>query len=145
MYAVIKAGGKQHKVKSGDVIQIEHVDGGAGDQITFEPILVVDDDGKSHFGKALTKALVTGTLMGERKGEKIRIFKYKSKTGYSKRQGHRQLYSLLEIGDVALGGAPPPKAAAPAKKPRAAAAKPEAAEPEETQSGAAADESTEEA
>jgi len=130
MYAVIKAGGKQHKVKTGDVIQIEHVAGGSGDQITFEPILVVDDDGKTHVGKELGKALVTGTVMGERKGEKIRIFKYKSKTGYSRRQGHRQLYTLLEIGGVDLGGGAFPAKSEPAKKAPAAAAQPEPVEPE---------------
>jgi large subunit ribosomal protein L21 len=100
MYAVIKAGGKQHKVKTGDVIQIEHVAGGSGDQITFEPILVVDDDGKTHVGKELGKALVTGTVMGERKGEKIRIGKYRAKSGYRKHTGFRAHLTKVQIESI---------------------------------------------
>src|SRR6266700_4116821 len=102
MYAVIKAGGKQHKVKAGDVIEIELVHRGHDEEVTFTPILVVDDDGKTHVGKDLGKAIVRGKLVGEKKGEKEKIFKYRPKTGYSKRAGHRQMYTLVEIEDVAL-------------------------------------------
>lgn len=114
MYAVIKTGGKQHKVKAGDVLEIEltHTD---GDTITFTPLLVVDDDGGTHFGKEAAKAVVTAKLLGEKKGEKVKIFKYKAKTGYSKRQGHRQLYTLIEIADVSLGGRRSTKKAEPKK------------------------------
>lgn len=102
MYAVIKAGGKQQKVKPGDVIEIELVKH-EGDSITFTPILVVDDDGNSHFGKELGKAVVKAKLLGEGKGEKVKIFKYRPKTGYQRRQGHRQMHTLVEIQDVSLG------------------------------------------
>src|SRR5919206_5207210 len=102
MYAVIKAGGKQHKVKAGDVIEVEYIHG-AEDSITFKPLLVVDDDGKTHVGKDLDKATVTAKAAGEQKGDKVKIFKYKNKTGYARRQGHRQLMTLLEISDVSLG------------------------------------------
>ena len=121
MYAVIKAGGKQHKVKTGDVIEVEHLGGGQDESISFTPILVVDDDGETHVGKDLGKATVKGKVLGEQKGKKVEIFKYKSKTGYSRRQGHRQTYSLVEIQDVSLG-----KRAAPRK----AEEPPTAAEPE---------------
>jgi large subunit ribosomal protein L21 len=115
MYAVIKTGGKQHKVKAGDVLEIEltHTD---GDTITFTPLLVVDDDGGTHYGKEAAKAVVTAKLLGEKKGEKVKIFKYKSKTGYSKRQGHRQLYTLIEISDVSLGARRSTKKAEPKKE-----------------------------
>jgi large subunit ribosomal protein L21 len=103
MYAVIKAGGKQQKVKAGDVIEIELARGQQGEEITFTPLLVVDDDGKTHFGKDLGKAVVKGKLVGEEKGEKVKVFKYRPKTGYAKRQGHRQMYTLVEIADVSLG------------------------------------------
>jgi large subunit ribosomal protein L21 len=103
MYAVIKAGGKQHRVKAGDVIEVELVHGGHDETVTFNPILVVDDDGKAHVGKDLGKASVTAKLVGELKGEKVKIFKYRQKTGYAKKQGHRQLYTLVEIQDVTLG------------------------------------------
>jgi large subunit ribosomal protein L21 len=103
MYAVIKAGGKQHKVKAGDVIEVEYMHGVEDESVTFRPLLVVDDDGKTHVGKELEKAVVTAKAAGEQKGEKVRVVKYKNKTGYSRRQGHRQLMTLLEISDVSLG------------------------------------------
>jgi large subunit ribosomal protein L21 len=105
MYAVIKAGGKQHKVKAGDVLEIElmHAD---GDTVTFQPLLVVDDEGKTHYGKEAAQAVVTAKLLGEQKGDKVHVFKYKNKSGYARRQGHRQLMTLIEISDVTLGGAP---------------------------------------
>jgi large subunit ribosomal protein L21 len=102
MYAVIKTGGKQQKVKPGDVIEIELTKHDS-DSITFVPILVVDDDGQTHFGKELGKAVVRGKLLGEGKGEKVKIFKYRPKTGYQRRQGHRQMHTLVEIQDVSLG------------------------------------------
>jgi large subunit ribosomal protein L21 len=118
MYAVIKAGGKQQKVKPGDIIEVEYMHG-AGEAVTFHPLLVVDDDGNAHYGKEAEKAVVTARPLGEQKGDKVRIFKYKNKTGYARRAGHRQLMTLLEISDVTLPGAAPKKAA-----PKKAAAKP---------------------
>ncbi|HZP90735.1 MAG TPA: 50S ribosomal protein L21 [Actinomycetota bacterium] len=110
MYAVIKAGGKQQKVKPGDVIEVEFMHG-AGETVTFRPLLVVDDDGTTHYGKEAERAVVTAKLLGEQKGDKVKVFKYKNKTGYARRQGHRQLMTLLEISDVSLGAAAPKKAA----------------------------------
>jgi large subunit ribosomal protein L21 len=101
-------------VKAGDVIEVEYLHG-VEDTVTFKPLLVVDDDGKTHVGKDLGKAVVTARAAGEQKGEKVRIFKYKNKTGYARRQGHRQLMTLLEITDVGLGSGAK-KAAAAAKK-----------------------------
>jgi len=118
MYAVIKAGGKQQKVKPGDIIEVEYMHG-ADEAVTFHPLLIVDDDGNAHYGKEAEKAVVTARPLGEQKGDKVRIFKYKNKTGYARRAGHRQLMTLLEISDVTLPGAAPKKAA-----PKKAAAKP---------------------
>lgn len=112
MYAVIKAGGKQHKVKPGDVIEVEYLHG-ADETMTFHPLLVVDDDGNTHYGKDAERAVVTAKLLGEQKGEKVKVFKYKNKTGYSRRAGHRQLLTLVEIEDVSLGA---PSRRATAKK-----------------------------
>ena len=104
MYAVIKAGGKQHKVKAGDVLEVEYMHGEEdGGTVTFHPVLVVDDDGKTHVGKEAQQAVVTAKLLGEQKGDKVNVFKYKNKSGYSRRQGHRQLMTLIEISDVKLG------------------------------------------
>src|ERR671936_939041 len=115
MYAVIKAGGKQQRVQAGDVIQVElmHAD---GDKVELHPILVVDDEGKTHVGKEAQRAVVVAKLVGEQKGDKVKVFKYRPKTGYAKRQGHRQLMTLLEIQDIKLRTrAPAKKAEQPAK------------------------------
>ena len=103
MYAVIKTGGKQHRVQPGDVIEVELMHGQHGNSITFTPLLVVDDEGKTHFGKDLGKAQVKAKLVGEQKGEKVKVFKYRAKTGYAKRMGHRQMHSLVQIEDVVFG------------------------------------------
>ena len=123
MYAVIRTGGKQQKVKPGDIVEVEYLHAD-GDTVTFQPLLVVDDDGKTHVGKEIARAVVTAKLLGEQKGDKVNVFKYKNKSGYARRQGHRQLMTLLEISDVKL----PAKRAAAEKtdKPEASEA-PEAA------------------
>ena len=102
MYAVIKTGGKQHKVQAGDVIEVEKIVH-EGETVTFQPLLVVDDDGATHVGAEAAKATVTAKPLGEKKGDKVRIFKYRPKSGYAQRGGHRQLLTLLEIESVALG------------------------------------------
>ena len=132
MYAVIKAGGKQQRVKPGDVVEVEYMHG-LGETVTFRPLLVVDDEGKTHYGKDAEKAVVTAKPLGEQKGEKVRVFKYKNKTGYARAQGHRQTFTLLEISEVSLSGTAKPSAkpsAKPAAKPakRKPAAKKAAAE-----------------
>jgi large subunit ribosomal protein L21 len=104
MYAVIKTGGKQHKVQPGDVIEVELMHG-IGESVTFHPLLVVDDDGTTHYGKDAARAVVTAKPVGEQKGDKVKIFKYKNKTGYARKAGHRQLLTLLEISTVSLGAA----------------------------------------
>ena len=102
MYAVIKTGGKQHKVQSGDVIEVEKIVH-EGETVTFQPLLVVDDDGTTHVGGEAAKATVTAKPLGEKKGDKVRLFKYRPKSGYATRAGHRQLLTLLEIEDIKLG------------------------------------------
>ena len=111
MYAVIKTGGKQHKVQAGDVIEVERLVH-EGETITFQPLLVVEDDGTTHAGAGAAKALVTASPLGEKKGDKIKIFKYRPKSGYARRQGHRQTLTMLEITGVSLDGKPATKRAA---------------------------------
>jgi large subunit ribosomal protein L21 len=123
MYAVIRTGGKQHKVQTGDVIEIELIRAD-GDTVTFKPLLVVEDDGTTHAGKEAERASVSAKLLGEQKGDKIHIFKYKNKSGYSRRAGHRQTMTLVEIGDITLGSSAkkaPAKAAATTSSDDAAA------------------------
>ena len=119
MYAIIRAGGKQAKVQSGDVIDIERVKS-ADEKLTFSPLLVVDDKGNAVSDRdTLAKATVTAKVVGEAAGPKIDIFKYKNKTGYRRRQGHRQKYTRIEITGINLPGAKK-KAASKAKKAAAA-------------------------
>ena len=144
MYAVIKAGGKQHKVKVGDVLEIEVVHGGEG-PLTFAPLLVVDDDGTTHVGKELARAVVRATPVGETKGDKVKVFKYRPKTGYQAARGHRQQYTLIEIEEVSFGGATPraaraAKAEAPVEAPEKAPVEAPEEAPEEAPAEAPAEE-----
>ncbi|MGH2808739.1 MAG: 50S ribosomal protein L21 [Actinomycetota bacterium] len=104
MYAVIRAGGKQHKVAKGDVIEVERIKG-SSETVEFTPLLVVDDKGKTRSGKSeLGKARVLGKILGETKGDKIDVMKFRNKTGYRRHQGHRQKYTTVEISDIKLSG-----------------------------------------
>jgi large subunit ribosomal protein L21 len=130
MYAVIKVGGKQERVRPGDVIEVEFMKVDPGSSVEFEPIVVFDDDGKAHVGKDLSRAKVVARLLGDKKGEKLKVFKYRSKSGYRRTQGHRQMLTLLEVEEVGLS--PGKKAtmedAAEAKE-KTAASKPAAKAP----------------
>lgn len=103
MYAIIRAGGKQAKVHEGDVIDVERIKG--PDEITFTPLLLVKDDGSVVSDRtALEKVTVTAEVLGENRGPKVDVFKYKAKTGYRRSQGHRQTYSRLHITKIAGPG-----------------------------------------
>ena len=102
MYASIRAGGKQAKVQSGDVIEIERVKGDS-DKLSFAPLLVVDDDGNAVSDRdVLAKATVTAKILGESVGPKIDIFKYKNKSGYRRHMGHRQKYTQIRVTAIDL-------------------------------------------
>lgn len=102
MYAIIRAGGKQHKVAKGDVIEVERVKD-SSDTIEFTPLLVVDDKGKARSGKAdLSGARVTAKVLGETNGPKVEVVKYRNKTGYRRNTGHRQKYTSIQISDIKL-------------------------------------------
>ena len=89
MYAIIRAGGKQAKVQEGDVLDVERVK--SDGEVTFTPLLIVQDDGTVISDRdALDKLTVTTEVVGGSTGPKIDIFKYKAKTGYRRRAGHRQ-------------------------------------------------------
>lgn len=99
MYAIIRAGGKQAKVREGDVLDVERIKGEG--TVTFRPLLLVDDDGAVVADRAaLERATVTAEVLGEHRGEKVEIFKYKPKTGYRRRQGHRQTYTRIRITGI---------------------------------------------
>jgi len=88
-------------VQAGDVIEVEKLVAD-GETVEFHPLLVVDDEGKTHVGAEAAKAVVTAKPLGEKKGEKIKVFKYRPKSGYARKAGHRQLLTMLEITEVKL-------------------------------------------
>ena len=96
MYAIVKTGGKQYKVAVGDVVEVEKLDGEPGSEVSFPALMVVDGSEVTTDADALAKVSVTGKLVEHTKGPKIRIHKFRSKTGYHKRQGHRQ--KLTRVG-----------------------------------------------
>jgi large subunit ribosomal protein L21 len=94
MYAIVKTGGKQYKVAVDDVVTVEKIVGEPGDEISLVPVLLVDGD-------ALASATITATVVEHTKGPKIRIHKFKNKTGYHKRQGHRQPLTKVQVTKIA--------------------------------------------
>jgi len=117
VYAVIRTGGKQYKVKVGDVLDVERLAGDDGASIELAPLLVVDDQGNvtSQAGD-LTGALVTATVVEQRRGKKIRIFTYKNKTSQQRHQGHRQSLTRLKVEKIDLPGKKRKTAAGSSKK-----------------------------
>lgn len=97
MLAVIKTGGKQYLVRPGDKIRIEKLDKKEGEQIAFSDVLLVEKNKKVEIGNPLVKAEVTAKVLRHGKGDKIIVFKYKPKKRYSRKIGHRQPYTEIEI------------------------------------------------
>jgi large subunit ribosomal protein L21 len=105
VYAVIRTGGKQYKVKVGDLIDVEKLGGDDGASLELEPLLVVDDDGKVTSAAAdLAKAKVTASVVDQHRGTKIRVFTYKNKTRQRRTLGHRQSLTRLKVETIDLGG-----------------------------------------
>ena len=100
MYAIVRSGGRQHKVAVGDVLEIDRLDNTVGSSISLTPLLLVDGDTVTADASKLGSASVTAEVLAETKGPKIRIIKFKNKTGYRKRQGHRQRYTKIKVTDI---------------------------------------------
>jgi large subunit ribosomal protein L21 len=103
MYAIVKTGGKQYRVAEGDVIVVEKLDGAPGDAVSLTAVLLVDGDNLVTDAEKLAGVAVTGEVVGHTKGPKIRIHKFKNKTGYHKRQGHRQPLTQVKVTGIASG------------------------------------------
>ena len=100
MYAIIATGGKQYKVAEGDVIRVEKLGVEAGQAITFDQVLAVNNGELAVGCPTVAGATVSATVMGEGRGKKIIVFKYKRKTGYHKKNGHRQAYTEVKIDKI---------------------------------------------
>ncbi|MCI6420493.1 MAG: 50S ribosomal protein L21 [Blautia sp.] len=99
MYAIIATGGKQYKVAEGDVIRVEKLGAEAGDTVTFDQVLAVSNDGLK-VGEDVANASVTASVVGNGKAKKVIVYKYKRKTGYHKKNGHRQQFTEVKIEKI---------------------------------------------
>lgn len=101
MYAIIETGGKQYRVSEGDVVTVEKLEANEGEAVDFEHVLTVVKDGEVIIGKPLIAgAKVTGKVMAQGKEKKILVFKYKAKSNYRRRQGHRQPFTKVVIEKI---------------------------------------------
>ncbi|MGH3322245.1 MAG: 50S ribosomal protein L21 [Streptosporangiaceae bacterium] len=103
MYAIVRSGGRQHKVAVGDVVEVNRLVGGRGESVELPAILLVDDDDVVADAKALARARVRAEVVDHTKGPKIDIMKYRNKTGYRRRLGHRQRLTQVKVTDIEAG------------------------------------------
>ena len=99
MYAIIATGGKQYKVSEGDIIKVEKLDVEAGATVTFDQVIAVSD-ATLKVGEDVANASVSATVMEQGRGKKVIVYKYKRKTGYHKKNGHRQAYTQVKIDKI---------------------------------------------
>ncbi len=103
MYAVIKTGGKQHRVSEGDVIAIEKINGDKGDAVVFDQVLMVEKEGDIRIGRpVLEGAKVVGEILSQTKAAKLIVFKMKKRKGYHKKNGHRQQLTSMKIKEISI-------------------------------------------
>jgi large subunit ribosomal protein L21 len=120
MYAIVKTGGKQYRVERGQTLLVERLAVDEGGNVALEPILYRSDE--AVFDSAgLKKVKVTAKVLSHERGEKLRVFKFKPKRGYKRRNGHRQELTRIEVTDISMGAAAKAGAAKAAAKPEAAA------------------------
>ncbi len=99
MYAVIATGGKQYKVSEGDIINVEKLAAQAGETVTFDNVVAVND-GTMKAGADVADSTVTATVIKEGRAKKIIVYRFKRKTGYHKKKGHRQSYTQVKIEKI---------------------------------------------
>jgi len=99
MYAIIATGGKQYKVSEGDVIRVEKLDVEAGSEVTFDQVIAVNADGLK-VGADVANATVKATVLGQGRAKKVIVYKYKRKSGYHKKNGHRQAFTQVKIEKI---------------------------------------------
>lgn len=99
VYAIVKAGGRQEKVSVGSIVVVDKIEGNEGDKVELEPIMLVDGDKVTTAADGIS-AKVTAEIVRDEKGPKISIIKYKNKTGYRKRQGHREQLTRLKVTGI---------------------------------------------
>jgi large subunit ribosomal protein L21 len=103
VYAIVRSGGRQHKVAVGDVLTVDRVEGEPGTTLTLDALLLVDGDAVTTDASALAGVTVTAEVLDHTKGKKIHILRYKNKTGYRRRQGHRQKHTQVRVTGIETG------------------------------------------
>ena len=99
MYAIIATGGKQYKVSEGDEIRVEKLDAAEGDKVTFDNVIAISD-GSLKAGKDVASAKVTGTVVKQDRAKKVIVYRYKRKSGYHNKNGHRQPFTAVKIDSI---------------------------------------------
>jgi len=102
MQAIIESGGKQYRVAPGDVIRVEKLAGEPGTQIELKPLAVFGDEGQMVAGADMGTARVTATIVGDGRGDKVLVFKFKRKKQYKKTIGHRQDFTEVKVGEIGM-------------------------------------------
>ena len=103
MYAIIQTGGKQYRVAPGDVLRVERLPGERGDEVVLDQVLLVNDGENVQIGQPLVpNATVRTQIVNQGKGKKVLVFKKKRRKNYRRKQGHRQLFTALQIGEIVL-------------------------------------------
>ena len=100
VYAVVRAGGRQEKIEVGSIVVLDRIKADKDGNVELVPVLLVDGDTITHDAKALAKVTVTAEVIGDLRGPKIVIQKFKNKTGYKKRQGHRSELTRVKITGI---------------------------------------------
>ena len=100
MYAIIATGGKQYKVAEGDIIKVEKLGVEAGENYTFDQVLAVSDSELKVGDPTVAGATVEASVLGEGKAKKVVVYKFKRKTGYHKKNGHRQQFTAVKIEKI---------------------------------------------
>ena len=100
MYAIIATGGKQYKVAEGDIIRVEKLGAEDGAEVTFDDVIAVQNDSELLFGDAVKDAVVKATVVKTAKAKKVVVYRYKRKSGYHKKNGHRQPYTEVKIESI---------------------------------------------
>ena len=99
MYAIIATGGKQYKVSEGDVIDVEKIEAEAGSEVTFDQVIAIGGDAMK-VGEDVAQAKVTGTVVEQGRARNVVVYRYKRKSGYHKKNGHRQAYTRVKIDSI---------------------------------------------
>lgn len=102
MFAIVKIAGQQFKVEEGQQLFVHQLEASEGDNVSFEDVLLVDNDGKVSVGTPTLNAKVNATVLGHQQGDKVIVFKKKRRKGYRRKNGHRQQFTKLKIDSIAV-------------------------------------------